>query len=80
MTAIVIVLLLLFTGMVVLIAARRQPPPEEVDPEQAMKAAVELHRIRRNLDVAWIKREQRRGAARVRREIAEAFEEPGADG
>lgn len=47
------------------------PPP--IDPEQAMKAAVELHAIRRRLDVARTRTEQRRDVTRVRREIAEAM-------
>lgn len=56
-------------------------PPEspEVDPEQAMKAAIELHRIRRNLDVAWTKTEQRREGAALRREIAKTLKGEGGD-
>lgn len=51
----------------------------DVDPEQAVKAAIELHRIRSNFDVSWIKSQQRREAARLRREIAEVLRQ-GEDG
>lgn len=61
--------------LIVLIHESQPPaPPTPVDPEQAVKAAVELHRIRRNLDVAWTKSEQRREGAALRREIAEALD------
>jgi hypothetical protein len=55
------------------------PESPEVDPEQAMKAAIELHRIRRNLDVAWTKTEQRREGAALRREIAKTLKGEGGD-
>jgi len=45
------------------------------DPEREMEAAVELHRIRRNLDVAWMRSEQRQAGAALRREIKQALEE-----
>jgi Tfp pilus assembly protein PilN len=48
-------------------------PPPEVDSEQALKAAVDLHRIRRDLDVARAKSEQRRNAQRMRRTIDRAL-------
>jgi hypothetical protein len=64
-----------FFGYMVRETSEASEPAEPVDPEQAMKAAIELHRIRRNLDAAWTKSEQRREGAAVRREIAEAFEE-----
>lgn len=48
--------------------------PETVSPEAAMQAAVELHRIRRRLDVAHIKTEQRRDSSRLRREIGEVLD------
>jgi hypothetical protein len=57
---------------IVLMRGNQPAPP--VDPEQAVKAAVELHRIRRNLDVAWTKSEQCREGAALRREIAEALD------
>jgi hypothetical protein len=46
-------------------------PESSVDPEQAVKAAVELHHIRSNFDVSWIKSQQRRDGVALRREIAE---------
>jgi hypothetical protein len=52
--------------------AREEPPP---DPEKVVQAAVELHRIRRRLETADLKTRQRRDAARLKREIAEALED-----
>lgn len=46
-----------------------------LDPEAEAKAAVELHRVRRNLDTSLVKSEQRRDAERVRRSIAEALDD-----
>jgi hypothetical protein len=48
--AIVVVLLI---GSVVFgyVITHSSEPPADVDPEAALKAAVELHRIRRDLDV-----------------------------
>lgn len=46
----------------------RSPEPP-LDPESAMKAAVELHRIRRDLDVAYAKTEQRRDAGLLEHRI-----------
>lgn len=75
MTLILIALLLTVAGLVgyLIRQVSESSPPENVDPEQAMKAAVELHRIRRSLDVARTKSEQRSASARVRREISEAL-------
>jgi len=72
-----LVLAALLLALVLAVNLKRPSPSassEDVDPEQAMKAAVELHRIRRRFDVSWTRSQQRREAARVRREIAEAFE------
>jgi hypothetical protein len=75
MALILIVLLLTVAGLVGFLIRRssESSPPENVDPEQAVKAAVELHRIRRRLDVARTKSEHRSASARVRREISEAL-------
>lgn len=76
MTAIVVLLILLVVGsLAYLIWRTTEPttPAEAVDPEQAMKAAVELHRIRRGLDASWTKQQQRNDGAALRREIAEAL-------
>lgn len=77
MTAVMVVVVLLVVGAIAYLIWKTSEPstPESVDPEQAMKAAVELHRIRRNLDVAWIKSEQRRESTALRRDIAEALED-----
>jgi hypothetical protein len=48
-------------------------PPPDIDPEAAQKAAIELHRISRRLDVARLKHEQHQAATQARREIAEAL-------
>lgn len=52
---------------------RRETPLP--DAEREMKVAVELYRIRRNLDVAWAKSEQRRAGAALRRDIKKALED-----
>jgi len=76
MMLIVIVLLLAVAFLVGYLVRQSSETstPTDIDPEQAVKAAVELHRIRRNLDVAWTKSEQRREGAALRREIAEALD------
>lgn len=58
--------LLLMLG---LLWSRNPEPP--LDPEDAMKAAVELHRIRRDLDVACTKSEIRRDAGLLEHQIVE---------
>jgi hypothetical protein len=71
-----VILVLVIGTLVAAIALKERRPPEPIDPEQAVRAAVELHAIRRRLDTAWTKSEQRRDSARLRREIAEALDEP----
>ncbi len=51
----------------------RKPEPP-LDPESVMKAAVELHRIRRQLDVAYAKSEQRRDAGLLEHRIVEILD------
>jgi|GEM_PF-1805032 len=63
----------LFIGYLIWITSEPDAPPLDVDPEQAIKAAIELHKIRSRLDVAWTKSEQRREGAHLRREISEAL-------
>ena len=76
MTVLVVAFLLAVCGLVgYLIRQSGETPAQNVDPEQAMKAAVELHRIRRNFDAARTKYEQRRDGAALRREIAHALKD-----
>ncbi len=42
--------------------------------EEAARAAIELYRIRRNMDVAWAKTEIRREATRLRRLMEEELD------
>ncbi len=78
-----VIILVLYVGWVAVSLIRRsraQRVHREINPEQAMKAAVELHRIRRRLDGARIKSEQRSAGVRLRREIGELLkEEPDGD-
>jgi hypothetical protein len=59
--------------IVVLVVALFRPrtPEPPLDPEAAMQAAVELHRIDRRLDVEWTKRELRRDADELEHSIEE---------
>lgn len=76
---IVAVLLLLVTVAIVLIVwtqhgdqpAAASPP----DPKHLAKAAADMHRIRRRLQASGLKHDQRRDAAKLKRELAEAFDE-----
>lgn len=49
-----------------------QPPP---DPETELKTSLRLHTIRRKLDVADLKHQQRQDAIRLRRELRQTLEE-----
>jgi hypothetical protein len=73
MTVLAIVVVLLVIACLIWKASAPPNVSEPVDPEQALKAALTLHRIRRNLDTAWTKQEQRRDGTRLRREIAEVL-------
>jgi hypothetical protein len=55
-----------------LLKPRKPEPP--LDPETVMQAAVELHRIRRDLDVAYTKSEQRRDAGLLEHRIIEIID------
>ena len=72
-----LVVLLVIAGLVGYLIWKTSEPdtPSEVDAEQAIKAAIELHKIRRNLDAAWTKSQQQRDGTRLRREIAEALKD-----
>jgi hypothetical protein len=59
------------------VAFRPRRPEAPLDPETAVQTAIELHRIHRQLDVAEIRSEQRRGVSRLRREIGDALDDYG---
>lgn len=81
MTFLMILLVLLVGAVAAYLICQSSEPSavNDTDPEQALKAAVELHRIRRTLDTAWAKSEQRRDGAALRRDIAKAMKETGDD-
>lgn len=66
--------LLVVVGLIVWQFREPLPPPTPPDPERLQKAAIELHRIRRRREGAELRHQQRQGAVRVKREIAEALE------
>ncbi len=55
-----------------LLKPRKPEPP--VDPESVMQAAVELHRIRRDIDVAHTKSELRRDAGLLEHRMVEILD------
>jgi hypothetical protein len=73
--ALALILLASGVGFCVVRSRRNADPAPDLDPKAAAKAAIELHRIRRNLDVAMTRSEIRRDAARLRREAKEALDE-----
>ncbi|HEX7245080.1 MAG TPA: hypothetical protein VF245_05890 [Solirubrobacterales bacterium] len=79
MTVLIVLLALLALGLLAHLIRQASDPPgtADIDPEQEMKVAVELHRIRRNFDAAQIKSEQRRDAAQLRREIGKTLKDAG---
>ena len=72
--AVVVILFSLAAALLLLPRNSEQLP--QVDPEEAVKAAIELHAIRRRLDVAWTQAELRSNAAWVRRRLASELETP----
>jgi hypothetical protein len=76
MTVLAVLLLIVICGLLAYLVWRDsddQSPP--LDPEKAMQAALELHRIRRRLEAAECKQRQRSDAARFKRELADALDE-----
>jgi hypothetical protein len=74
MEALAVLFMLVLAGVLGYLVAKNSEPPSEkplLDPEAELRAAVDLRRIRRNLDVSLTKTEQRREAERVRRRIGE---------
>lgn len=81
MSALVILLVLSILGLLAYLLWRsvevppyeaNEPPP---DPEKVMQAAVELHAIRRRLDVADVRHRQRQEALRLKRELAKRLDD-----
>ena len=72
-----VVLLLLMTGLALLLRwkAGQEAVAPPVDPEEAVKAAIELHAIRRRLDVALTESEMRQAGDRLRRNIRERLDD-----
>lgn len=76
MEILAIVFVVAIAGMVgYLVAKSSESAGPPVDPEAELKAAVELHRIRRNLDLSWTKTQQRQDAERLRRQIRDELGE-----
>jgi photosystem II stability/assembly factor-like uncharacterized protein len=71
LVALVVAVLLLTVTM----CRTRSEQSPSVHPAEAAQAAVELHRIARQLDSSFIKSEQRRDAAELRREIGNALDD-----
>lgn len=70
-----LLLLLLILCCLAIAAVRRRQPPQEIDAEEATRAAVELYTIRSRLDVAWMRTELRREATHLRRVMAEELDD-----
>jgi hypothetical protein len=71
-----LILGVLVTCLAILVVLKdRQGGEKPVDPAAATRAAIDLHTIRRRIDVELTKREQRQNATRARREIAEALDD-----
>lgn len=60
--------------LLVVVVLRPRKPEAPLDPEAVMRAAVELHRIGRELDVNWTKAELRRDADVLEHRIVEIID------
>ncbi len=70
MTIAVAISCAVFLGAVLLLYRRRRPDaPRAVDAERTTRIGVELHGVRRRLDVAWTRTQLHRDAEAARREI-----------
>jgi len=83
--AVTVLLVVIVVVAVVLLITKgtHTSPAPDVDPERAVEVAVELHAIRRRLDVAWARSELRDATSALRRELDEdlrGFDERGSDG
>jgi hypothetical protein len=70
----VIVALAIAVLLLALTLLKPRKPVLPLDPESVMQAAVELHRIRRDLDVAYTKCELRRDAGLLEHRIVEIID------
>lgn len=57
-----------------LVSRHRSDVPSAVDSERTMRVGVELHGVRRRLDVAWTRSQLHRDADAARREIADLLQ------
>lgn len=72
-----IVSLVIAVVLLALTVFRAREHPPAVNPEEAVRAAVELHRIGRQLDAAYLKSQQQRDGAQLRREIGDRLDDGG---
>lgn len=63
--------------LAVLVLRRPRRPEPPLDPESVVQSAVEMYRIRRQLDVAYMKCEQRRDTEQLRRRIGQIMDDDG---
>lgn len=74
MAVLLILLLLVIAGLLgYLVHASSEEPASPLNPETELKTALRLHEIRRKLDVADLKHQQRQDANRLRRELRETL-------
>jgi hypothetical protein len=75
MAVLLILLLLVIAGCLGYLLRRSSEPIDTrpLDPETELQTALRLHDIRRKLDVADLKHQQRRDANRLRRELRETL-------
>ena len=76
MEVLLVLLVLVVAGLLGYLAhLSTEEPPPPADPEAELRAAVELHGIRRRLEASWLKTQQRQDAQALRRHISEALAE-----
>jgi uncharacterized membrane-anchored protein YhcB (DUF1043 family) len=67
-------LIAVLIGVFVLVLFQDLLADRRVSREAEMQVAIDLHRIRRRLDLADVKAEQRQGMTRLRREIGDTLD------
>ncbi|MBS1862353.1 MAG: hypothetical protein JSS68_11660 [Actinobacteria bacterium] len=70
---VLVVLAVVVIGLMVWLSS--EPPMPPPDPEHLRRAAVELHRIRRQRQASELRHQSHRDAVRVKRDIAEALDD-----